>query len=232
MVLAVVLVGGLVLPGHTPKDRRSTDRNGYCRGRKRPHHPNVHNGRGLSGSGLGHRRASFGSTPRKHQGYDCIVPHTRFVILSMYLFTTVAEDKGGTTSTFEGLTAGQVKTLGFNVEDIKRNANGTFDGKIRHGLPTEGRLVTILGTSAAAVSAFYFGTTSVAAARAFVPPREIPSITRIDPQEGSRTNRLNLRSAAAICSCRALCASLEVRSRFLAVDVLANSSEIRCKSFG
>jgi len=157
-----------------------------------------------------------------------------FVILSLYLFTTVAEDKGGTTSTFEGLTTAQVVALGFNVEEIKPNEAGTFDGKIRHGLPTEGRqlaqqLVTILGTLAAAVSAFYFGTTSVAGARAAITQRPAPTISRIEPSVGKQNDQIELRVFGSNLQLPSSVRLVRASEQIVATGVLASSGEVRGK---
>ncbi len=190
---------------------------------------------GFAALGLANSRQALALPPGSIRAMIALFLILVFVILSIYLFTTVAEDKGGTTASFTGLTSAELTALGVKFEDIRDdNGDGKFDGKIRNGLPTEGRqmaqqLVTILGTLAAAVSAFYFGSTSVAQARAAVTPRLPPVIGRIDPQEGQLNSDLTLsifgRNLETPKKVRLVRGNEEMPAR----EVFASNDEIRCK---
>ena len=118
-----------------------------------------------------------------------------FIMVSIHLFRTVS---GRTGVILKNLTSAQIVELGNRVADIEQNQAGTFDVTLRTGITAAGeqlalQLATILGTLVAAVSAFYFGTTTVASAqraaetsRAGLPSAtSTPSIDNITPNSGS-----------------------------------------------
>ena len=95
-----------------------------------------------------------------------------FVFLDVYIFRTLAEEKGTQPAQLSGLSGDRVVELvkeGFTVS-AQPQANGTFNATVQKpGLSSEAKQlaiqsVTILGTLTTAVAAFYFGSKSAGAA--------------------------------------------------------------------
>ena len=167
-----------------------------------------------------------------------------FVVVGLYLFRVVAEDRGSP-ATLRGLTLAEVKALNLEasnqrIDGLDREYNeseefiGTYTVRVRGPITESGsqmgsQMVSVLGTLTAAVAAFYFGTASVrAAAKALQPAQPAPRIRAVNPKEGKKGEELDLRVLGRDFRSPRSVKLVRDGESMIASDIVSNDTEIRC----